>query len=132
MGIGKILADLLTQKNMKVSELSERAHVRPSTIYSIIKRDNMKVDLDILLSIARVLGVPAEYFKDGKLASFPSEKATFTQHYENLIQSVPDLTNTIDLYISLDEVDRSEIRGEMKGMLRADKYKSKIKDESAG
>ncbi len=132
MGIGKILADLLAQKNMKVSELSERAHVRPSTIYSIIKRDNMKVDLDILLNIARVLEVPAEYFKDGKLTSFPSEKVSLSQHYESLIQSVPDLTNTIDLYVSLDEIDRSEIRGEMKGMLRADKYKSKIKDESAG
>lgn len=38
----------------------------------------------------------------------------------------------LNLYHQLDVEDRAEIRGEMKGMLRADKYKSKIKDESAG
>lgn len=70
MGIGKILSELLSQKNMKVPELSELANVKASTIYSIIQRDNMKVDLDILLSISDVLGVPAEYFKDG---TFPAK-----------------------------------------------------------
>ncbi len=54
------------------------------------------------------------------------------QHYEQLVKAIPDIDIAIDLYTSLDEIDRSEIRGEMKGMLRADKYKSKIKDESAG
>lgn len=38
----------------------------------------------------------------------------------------------LELYHRLDAEDRAEIRGEMKGMLRDDKYKSKIKDESAG
>lgn len=38
----------------------------------------------------------------------------------------------LNLYHQLDVEDRAEIRGEMKGMLHADKYKSKIKDESAG
>ena len=54
------------------------------------------------------------------------------QHYVQLVKVIPDIDTAMDLYASLDEIDRSEIRGEMKGMLRADKYKSKIKDESAG
>lgn len=133
MGIGKILSDLLAQEKMKVSELAEKAQVKPSTIYSIINRDNMKVDLDILLSIAKVLDVPAEYFKDGKMPSLKySTNSQTLQHYDQLTKTIPDLPGAIDLYTSLDELDRSEIRGEMKGMLRADKYKSKVKDESAG
>lgn len=89
MGIGKILSELLSQKNMKVPELSELANVKASTIYSIIQRDNMKVDLDILLSISNVLGVPAEYFKDG---TFPL-KHTLSTDEKNLLGSYRKLND---------------------------------------
>lgn len=46
--------------------------------------------------------------------------------------SSSDDQQLLNLYHQLDVEDRAEIRGEMKGMLRADKYKSKIKDESVG
>ena len=57
MGIGNKLNDLLKQNDMTVTELSRRVNVAPTTIYSIIQRNNKKVDIDVLLDIADVLGV---------------------------------------------------------------------------
>lgn len=130
MGIGKRLSDLLLQKNMKVSELAERANVKASTIYSIIKRDNMKVDLDILLSISSVLGVHAEYFKYGNIYNRQQQVSEAALQYDSLIKKIPDIQEAVNLYKILDQVDRGEIRGEMKGMLKADKYKMKSNDEA--
>lgn len=64
MGIGNKLNDLLTERHMTVTELSRKINVAPTTIYSIIQRNNKKVDIDVLLDIADVLGVDAEYFRD--------------------------------------------------------------------
>ena len=66
MGIGNKLSDLLKQNDMTVIELSRRVDVAPTTIYSIIQRNNKKVDIDVLLDIADVLGVDAEYFRDSE------------------------------------------------------------------
>lgn len=76
------------------------------------------------------LNVPLLYLVDNTITSIEE----ISQHFLpfTISKSIPDLAEAINLYKSLDEIDRSEIRGEMKGMLRADKYKSKIKDESAG
>ena len=64
MGIGSILAELLKAKNMNVAELANQAKVPPSTLYSIIKRDNLKVDIDVLIKISEILGVNTDYFYD--------------------------------------------------------------------
>lgn len=66
MGIGNKLNDLLTERHMTVTELSRRINVAPTTIYSIIQRNNKKVDIDVLLDIADTLGVDAEYFRDSE------------------------------------------------------------------
>lgn len=66
MGIGNKLNDLLKQRNMTVTELAHKIEVAPTTIYSIIQRNNKKVDIDVLLDIADVLGVNAEYFRDSE------------------------------------------------------------------
>lgn len=62
MGIGNKLQNLIEEKNTNVNELAGRANVSASTLYSIIKRDNTKVDIEVLISICKVLGVPVEYF----------------------------------------------------------------------
>lgn len=49
---------------------------------------------------------------------------------DNQIVSDEDL-ELLNLYHRLDIVDRAEIRGEMKGMLKADKYKNKSKSDEA-
>lgn len=62
MGIGKTLSDILKEKNSNPNELAEHIGVSPSTIYSIIKRDNMKVDITVLAQICRELNVKMERF----------------------------------------------------------------------
>lgn len=66
MGIGNKLDILLKERNMTVTELARRIGVAPTTIYSIIQRNNKKVDIDVLLDIADTLGVDAEYFRDSE------------------------------------------------------------------
>lgn len=78
MGIGNKLNELLKERNMTVKELSRRINVAPTTIYSIIQRNNKKVDIDVLLDIADVLGVTAEYFRD----SPKSESHTRAAHFD--------------------------------------------------
>lgn len=207
MGIGKRLSCLLSQKNMKVSELAGKADVKSSTIYSIIKRDNTKVDLDILFSISSVLGVCVEYFKGDNIdmpigdvtmnigewvRQYRKEHGLSMQTFGDMcglsrayisilekginpttnkpfsptiqtVQKIAEVTgldlNLLDkgqpliinspniigdpvftkeerellsLYHQLDIEDRAEIRGEMKGMLRAEKYQAKSKDKTVG
>lgn len=66
MGIGNKLSDLLSERHMTVTELARKINVAPTTIYSIIQRNNKKVDIDVLLDIADILGVEAEYFRDSE------------------------------------------------------------------
>lgn len=81
MGIGKKLNDLLQERNMTVTELSRKINVPPTTIYSIIQRDNKKIDIDVLLDIADVLNVTAEYFRDSPLAS-STAPSTIAAHFD--------------------------------------------------
>lgn len=62
MGIGKKLAEIIEQKGTNVNELAGRTGITPSTIYSIIKRDNTKVDIQVLISLCEALDVKVEVF----------------------------------------------------------------------
>lgn len=62
MGIGTKLTNLMREQNTNANELSIRAKVPAQTIYSLIRRDASKVDIDSLIKISRALGVSAEYF----------------------------------------------------------------------
>ena len=60
--IGKTLQNLLDEKGINVNELSKMINVSNQTLYSIIKRDNMKIDFEVLLKICKALNVSVEYF----------------------------------------------------------------------
>lgn len=60
--IGKVLQEVLGEKNINVSQLSRMINVSNQTLYSIIKRDNMKIDFDVLLKICKALNVDIERF----------------------------------------------------------------------
>lgn len=67
--IGKTLQDILDEKNTNVNELSKLINVSNQTLYSIIKRDNMKVDLDVLIKICNALDVNIERFYSDYISS---------------------------------------------------------------
>lgn len=58
MGIGARLGRLLEKQGKRPGTLAREAGVSKNTIYSIIKRDNGKVDAEILERISAALGVP--------------------------------------------------------------------------
>ena len=66
MGIGSKLSQLLDANGTNANELANKIGVSPQTIYSMIKRDSKKADIDVLLKIADSFGVNAEYFVDDR------------------------------------------------------------------
>ena len=66
--IGSTLKRLLDERKMAVNELAHRISVPSTTLYSLIRRDNMKIDFDMLLRICGVLGVPVQAFCGGSTA----------------------------------------------------------------
>lgn len=55
MGIGTKLSELIEANNTNPNELAKKIGVAPTTIYSIIKRDSKKADIEVLLKIADLL-----------------------------------------------------------------------------
>lgn len=72
MAIGDKLNDLLLANNMKPGTLARETNISKSTIYGIIKRNNKKVDLSILETIAAHLGVSIDYFFDSEGEASPT------------------------------------------------------------
>lgn len=68
MGIGSKLTKLMKEQHTNANELSNKADVPAQTIYSLIRRDASKVDIDSLIKIAHALGVTAEYFCSDEVA----------------------------------------------------------------
>lgn len=76
MGIGSKLEKLLDTNNMNANELAKKVGVSPQTIYSIIKRDSKKADIEVLLKIADIFGVTAEYF------AYDDHPQTIAAHFD--------------------------------------------------
>ena len=60
--IGTTLKNLLDEREIKVNEFARQIKVPAQTLYSIIRRDNMKIDFELLLRICDALHVPLETF----------------------------------------------------------------------
>lgn len=94
--IGSTIRDLLEQRGVTVSELARRTGVPAQTLYSIIKRDNMKIDFDVLLKLCRVLDVPVQTFygedapaaPDGRESAFLSRYRALDEHGKRLAELV--------------------------------------------
>lgn len=78
MGIGSKLQKLLDDNNTNANELAKKINVSPQTIYSTIKRDSKKADIEVLLRIANIFGVKAEYFVEDN----EDDSATIAAHFD--------------------------------------------------
>lgn len=67
MGIGKKLDQLMRERGTNANELANKVGVAPTTIYSMIKRDSKKADIEVLIKISRELDVEPEYFCDDSI-----------------------------------------------------------------
>ena len=79
MGIGSKLTKLMKEQNTNANELASKAGVPAQTIYSLIRRDASKVEIDALIKIARALGVTADYFCSDEVANQPT---TIAAHFD--------------------------------------------------
>ena len=68
MGIGNKLSELMELNGTNANELAKKIGVSPQTIYSMIKRDSKKADIEVLLKIAAIFGVNIEYFVEEQAA----------------------------------------------------------------
>jgi repressor LexA len=105
LGIGKVLSDLIELKKSNVNEIAKLADISPQTLYSMIRRDSMKADIDVLIKVSKVLGVSVEYFYDmyrkGTLDETHDLNSTFTV-------SIPE-QSLIKKYRALDEHGKKSI-----------------------
>lgn len=97
MGQGKKLKDLLTYKDIKTKSLAEAINVAPTTLYSIIQRDNdIKSELqDVIVSYFKINPVAFRHFLSGDIT------------IENLLSVDPSAEN---LYVYANEDNSSWIR----------------------
>jgi Helix-turn-helix. len=123
MGIGYILDQLLKEKDINVNELARKTAISPSTLYSIIRRDNMKVDLEVLIKIARELKVAIDYFYDRSQSSNIYYLDPETAHLAQEIYDNPDLRILMDASRKLAPADIKNIADIVTKMKKKENHK---------
>lgn len=79
MGIGIRLEALMKKKGINANELANKIGVTPSTLYSMIKRDSSRIDIDLIIKIAHALSITA----DELLSDEPVKEAnTLAAHFD--------------------------------------------------
>jgi len=108
--IGTKLENLLQQRGKTVSELARELGISPQTLYSMIRRDSMKVDLDLLMRICDNLDVRPEYFSQLPPASLPdAEESLLLRRIRSLDAHGRDI---VDRVISAEESRLAQSRRE--------------------
>lgn len=79
MGIGARLLEIMNKKNLNTNELAIMIGVPPTTLYSMIKRDSNRVDIDLIIKIAHALDMSADEFLSGESVEKPN---TLAAHFE--------------------------------------------------
>lgn len=85
MGIGSILSELIDKKGANVNRVAQEASISPQTLYSMIRRDSMKVDIEVLIRVCRVLDVPVEYVYNKYKGEETTVPPSFSVHEIELI-----------------------------------------------
>ena len=86
IGIGSILSALIEEKGSNVNKVAQEASISPQTLYSMIRRDSMKVDIEVLIRVCRVLDVPVEYVYNKYKGEEKAKQPLFSPHETKLIK----------------------------------------------
>lgn len=93
MSLGTRLKTLLDEKQISVKKLSEDVGASPSTIYSIIQRDNKKADVDLLFRIAKRLDVSADFLLSDDVIEVAPETEALEEIAQHIMPYVRKLQN---------------------------------------
>lgn len=119
MTTGERIRNIREDKDVLQQELADAVGMNVSVL-SRIEKGTRPIRDDELIKIAQKLSVSADFI----LGLSASSHSSFSQ----ASHLAPNVQEASSLYHQLDEIDRAEIRGIMKGMLMSEKYKSKAKD----
>lgn len=97
MGISNRITKLMKERGTNANDLALRAGIPASTIYSLIRRDSNRVDIDSLIKIARTLGVTADYLLE---TGFEDQEAVYNDHKLNKIMK---------FYNDMDDIGQNEL-----------------------
>jgi DNA-binding Xre family transcriptional regulator len=107
--IGKTLDRILKEKGTNVNELAKNIGVSNQTLYSIIKRDNMKIDFELLLKICNELNVNIEKFYDDYIDS-KSQQILLTDEEQQLIlayRANPSMQEAVKKLLDIDVSEKT-------------------------
>lgn len=113
MGIGAKLKEIIDEKDTNVNQIAKQADISPMTIYSIIKRDNTKVDIEILLKICKVLDINVEEIYQPNFKSDVNGKVFKTDKSNFDLDLSEDETELIKLFRKLTDKDQQRYIGRM-------------------
>ena len=103
MGLGKKLTDIIASRNLKVTQVAQMADVPASTLYSIIDRDNKKVDIDVLIRICKALDVSTDYILQNDDVA---ETIVLDNHEKKVITAYrnnPDMQPAVDRLLLIND-----------------------------
>ena len=120
----EILENIMNEKSLKVSDVAKLTNLTDSTVRSMIKRKNKSVSLEVAFKLSKGLNVSLEELNGENISQeIPKCKQKFNENEIKENISLKD-KEILSLYNQLDEGDKGEIRGEIKQMLKAEKYSS--------
>ena len=118
-------------KQITQKELSDRLGVTQSAVSHWFKGDNSP-NIEVVSKIAEILSIPMSALLSELDSNFVTEikesSSADKSASEDILARIgrqygDDARKALSLYVQLDQDDRGEIRGEMKQMLKDDKYK---------
>ncbi len=109
--IAKNLLYYRKKSNLTQKQLAEKLGVKNSAVSNWENGAN-SIDIETLFQACNIFGITLNDIYG--LYAIPEHKK---------IEPLPHEDEGIVLYNSLDDIDKAEIRGEMKQMLKAEKYK---------
>lgn len=115
----EILENIMKEKSLKISDVARLSNLTDSTVRSMLTRKNKSVSLEVAFKLSKGLNVSLE-----KLNGEDVPKETTHNKINNPEKKIlsPEDETILSLYNQLDEGDKGEIRGEIKQMLKAEKY----------
>ena len=112
------ILELIQSQNISYGELSRLTNIPKSALQRYATGETTKIPLDRIVSISNALDVSPAYI----LGWVNNPSAEAQSEAERQEETDPDLS-VLHMYKQLDQEDKAEIRGEIKQMLKADKYK---------
>jgi len=132
-----ILQGIMEEKSLKIPDIARKCGLSDGTIRSAIVRKQKNVSLDVAFKLSDGLGVSLERLNGmpekvitsvepkGSKESLSTGEVAPGDIFTNIKQKLgEDTHDAVSMYVQLDRDDRGEVRGEMKQMLKADKYKN--------